>query len=109
MMLLKHGVATDTGNVRPQNEDAYVASERLFAVADGMGGHNAGEVASKMATDIISHEYFKQKNGSVEKALEHALRLASKTIYEKASSNSSFTGMGTTCTVVVVIDKSVIT
>jgi len=53
MMLLKHGVATDTGNVRPQNEDAYVASEHLFAVADGMGGHNAGEVASALATTLL--------------------------------------------------------
>lgn len=39
----------------------------MLIVADGMGGHNAGEVASKMATDIISHDYYKQSNGNIEK------------------------------------------
>jgi protein phosphatase len=74
-------------------------------VADGMGGHQAGEVASRMATDIISHEYFKQNGGGVEKNLAKVLTLANKRIFEKASSSDAHKGMGTTCTVLVVIDQ----
>ena len=53
MLTIRHGVATDTGNVRAQNEDAFFASSTLFAVADGMGGHNAGEVASALTTQLL--------------------------------------------------------
>jgi protein phosphatase len=79
----------------------------LLIVADGMGGHQAGEVASRMAADIISREYFNQKNNDVEKNLQKVLALANKNIFEKASSQSEFKGMGTTCTVLVVIDQTV--
>jgi PPM family protein phosphatase len=115
---IKAVVMSDLGNIRTNNEDMglfyKVADENavkekgyLLIVADGMGGHNAGEVASRMATDIICREYFDQKNGSVEKQLEKALTLANKTIFEKASSQNAFQGMGTTCTVLVVIGKYV--
>ncbi|MBK7307007.1 MAG: Stp1/IreP family PP2C-type Ser/Thr phosphatase [Chitinophagaceae bacterium] len=114
---IKAVVVTDLGNIRTNNEDNglffKIADEGLLRekgymliVADGMGGHQAGEVASRMATDIISHEYFKQ-NGAVEKNLAKVLALANKTIFEKASSSDTHKGMGTTCTVLVVIDKAV--
>ncbi|MBK9484459.1 MAG: Stp1/IreP family PP2C-type Ser/Thr phosphatase [Chitinophagaceae bacterium] len=114
---IKAVVVSDLGNIRTNNEDMglffKVADEGLLRekgymliVADGMGGHQAGEVASRMATDIISHEYFKQ-NGAVEKNLAKVLALANKTIFEKASSSDTHKGMGTTCTVLVVIDKAV--
>ena len=48
-----HGALTHSGQVRKENEDAFVVEERLFVVADGMGGHNAGEVASAMAVDSL--------------------------------------------------------
>ena len=114
---IKAVVVSDLGNIRTNNEDMglffKVADEGLLRekgymliVADGMGGHQAGEVASRMATDIISHEYFKQ-NGAVEKNLAKVLALANKTIFEKASSSDTHKGMGTTSTVLVVIDKAV--
>ncbi len=111
-------VVTDLGNIRTNNEDMglffKLADENvirekgyMLIVADGMGGHQAGEVASGMATDIVSHEYFKLNGGDVEKNLAKVLTLANKTIFEKASSSDTHKGMGTTCTVLVIIDKAV--
>lgn len=111
-------VVTDLGNIRTNNEDMglffkiadeHVLREKgyMLIVADGMGGHQAGEVASRMATDIISHEYFKLNGRPVEKNLEKVLTLANKTIFEKASASDTHKGMGTTCTVLVVIDQAV--
>ncbi|MEP7163243.1 MAG: Stp1/IreP family PP2C-type Ser/Thr phosphatase [Ferruginibacter sp.] len=116
---LKVIVLSDLGNIRTNNEDMglffRIADENiirekgyLLIVADGMGGHQAGEVASKMAADIISREYFKQNgNSSVEKNLSKVFALANKNIFEKASSQKAFNGMGTTCTALVVIDQAV--
>jgi protein phosphatase len=115
---IKAVVVSDLGNIRTNNEDMglffKIADENvlrekgyMLIVADGMGGHNAGEVASRMATDIICKEYYNQSSSSVEKNLEKALSLANKTIFEKASSDQAFQGMGTTCTVLVVIEQDV--
>lgn len=107
-------VRTDIGNVRSNNEDAgsffkitdaKIGAEKgcLLIVADGMGGHNAGEVASRMALDIISEEYYKRNSdSSAERSLLKAFETANKKIFDKASGNSSCKGMGTTCTAVVV-------
>lgn len=112
-------VLSDMGNIRTNNEDMgmfyKVADDNiirqkgyLLIVADGMGGHQAGEVASRMAGDIISREYFNQNgNSSVEKNLARAFALANKSIFEKARSQKTYNGMGTTCTALVVIDKTV--
>jgi len=115
---IKAVVLSDLGNIRTNNEDMglffKIADENvirekgyMLIVADGMGGHQAGEVASRMATDIISHDYFKQNGGGVEKNLAKVLMLANKSIFEKASSSDAHKGMGTTCTVLVVIDQVV--
>jgi len=107
-------VKTDIGNVRSNNEDAgsffkinddHISREKgcLMIVADGMGGHNAGEVASRMAIDIISNEYYK-RNGdrSPERSLLKAFESANKQIFEKAGANANCKGMGTTCTAIAV-------
>ncbi len=110
-------IVSDLGNIRKNNEDVglffrigdkEISREKgcLLMVADGMGGHNAGEVASRMAADTISHEYFKQ-NGSVEKTLLKAFELANKNIFEKSISDKSTKGMGTTCTSLVIIGKTI--
>ena len=112
-------IKTDLGNVRTNNEDAAsffrMAEENLLRekgylliVADGMGGHLAGEVASKMAVEIISEEYFKPANESnKEKTLTRAFGTANKKIFDLASANDQYRGMGTTCTALVVIAKTV--
>ena len=112
-------VLSDLGNIRTNNEDIgmffRIADEEirkekgyLFVVADGMGGHQAGEVASRLAAETISQEYFNQnENGSIEKNLHKAFLAANKKIYSMASSNPQYRGMGTTCTSLVVKDQQI--
>jgi PPM family protein phosphatase len=112
-------IKTDLGNVRTNNEDAAVflrvADEQMISkkgclliVADGMGGHNAGEVASKMAVEIISKEYFKPGNqADYEKNLKNAFNIANKKIFGLGSSNNTYRGMGTTCTAIVITEQTI--
>ena len=116
---LKVIIRTDLGNIRTNNEDTglffRVADDQithekgsLLIVADGMGGHQAGEVASKMAADIVCKEYFKiNGKGNIEKNLAKSFALANKNIFAAASADPSLKGMGTTCTALLVINKQV--
>ena len=96
MLTLAIGAATDTGNLRGQNEDAHIAEENLFAVADGMGGHNAGEVASAMA---IEHLRGVALNGVASaEVFAQVVRDLNSAIYASATATTDQRGMGTTLT-----------
>lgn len=95
------GASSDVGLVREANEDSYLIERPLFAVADGMGGHLAGDVASSTAVRVIS-EKAGAASASNPNSLAQILVDANAVIYEKANSDSALRGMGTTCTLVLV-------
>lgn len=108
------GACSDIGKVRELNEDAYYMKDNglnLFIVADGMGGHNAGEVASQIAIETIKnaveqkmshHENTKEFICNV---LREAITEANLNIYTKALQEESYQGMGTTLTMAYVSSK----
>ncbi|MEK6536898.1 MAG: protein phosphatase 2C domain-containing protein, partial [Actinomycetota bacterium] len=97
---------THTGLVRKSNEDALFARPPVFAVADGMGGAQAGEVASGMATKAF--EWFVPQTKSPEDELTRLIKRINTNIYELAATESSRAGMGTTLTAAVVSSGNVI-
>jgi protein phosphatase len=108
---------TDKGFVRQNNEDNYYldVSSGLLVVADGMGGHASGEVASKMAVDVI-RDYFKNVQegrfpvvgtyredcSEMTNRIGSAVHLANMAVYEAAKSDSKLQGMGTTVAAVLI-------
>src|SRR5947208_7114304 len=93
---------TDTGRKRRHNEDVYVVEPPLFAIADGMGGANAGEVAAALAADALRGE-----GGSGEGTLVTLIQEANRRVYEQASEDAAKSGMGTTMTVALLEDGRV--
>jgi protein phosphatase len=95
----QYAVASDTGRRRRRNEDNYVVAPPLFAVADGMGGAQAGEVASGLAASAL-------EDGSTEldglERIDALIQEANRRIYDRASTDPSASGMGTTMTVALV-------
>ena len=89
---------TDIGRMRPINEDSYYLpgdGEHFCAVADGMGGHNAGEVASAMAVQVFS-EHMRDVETITGYALHAAVERANREVYRTALDNEGMSGMGTT-------------
>jgi len=105
-------LASDPGCVRAKNEDSasIVRAGRsahgdrglLLVVADGMGGHEAGEVASQTAVEVIEHAY-REARGTPGEALAAAFQQAHKQILKMSTGNAAMAGMGTTCTALAIV------
>ena len=105
MTALGHvAVITDTGRRRRRNEDAYVCEPPLFAIADGMGGAQAGEVASRLAAAALK-ESGAETGG--EERIYDLIQEANRRVYDRSSTDPSTSGMGTTITVALVEDGNV--
>jgi serine/threonine protein phosphatase PrpC len=96
-MKVTAAVATDVGLVRDGNEDSYLTDEPLFAVADGMGGHRGGEVASQLAVQTLE-KLFKKGIGELPDQVQEANRV----VFERSVVDEKVAGMGTTLTAALV-------
>ena len=113
---------SDVGLQREHNEDSFVVLKEydLFVVADGMGGHRAGDVASKLATDTISEFFKSTANEDVtwpfhfdtnlseeENRLLTGIRVANRQIFERSTRSREYHGMGTTATIALLVHSEV--
>lgn len=116
---VQYASLSDIGFRRRNNQDSWavqVCPERemfeghghLFLVADGMGGHAVGELASKIAADTLPHTFFKRRDPTVAQALHHAIEVANAAIHERSTHNRDFERMGTTCSVLVLSPKGAV-
>jgi PPM family protein phosphatase len=98
-MTLRAGAATHVGRVRERNEDSYLVREPLFAVADGMGGHRGGDVASALALEILSTASGDEASPDV---VVKQIREANHRVLERGGRELDLQGMGTTLTAILV-------
>lgn len=91
--------------VRASNIDAWRHRGHLFVVADGMGAHAVGELASKMACDNIPHNYNKTKTGNQADAIVKAYKEVGTLIHSRATANKEFQGMGTTASTLILLPE----
>jgi len=116
---VRYATLTDVGFRRQNNQDACIVQlspdqdtwqERghLFVVADGMGGHAVGELASKIAVDTIPHTFDKLRQLNAKDALWAAIEAANAAIYERGMQNKEFLRMGTTCTTLLLCPQGAI-
>jgi PPM family protein phosphatase len=101
-MRFAFGERTDVGRGRPENEDSHLADpeDGLYAVADGMGGHRAGEVASATAIDALKTAYLGGQR------VDRAIEAANTAVFAKAAEDAAFRGMGTTLTAIALHDST---
>ena len=109
---MKVGYLTDPGDQRAINEDSLHVDEDLglFILADGMGGHNAGEVASKMAVEVTAKSIKEGLNTGkeIERVFREAMFEANRSIFEKSLNNPAWSEMGTTLLTVYTRDHNVV-
>jgi len=121
-MKIRHAAASDVGRLRKNNEDAFIANPalRIFAVADGMGGHASGEVASRIAVDSLQESIARAGQrketplpedgtavlSSPANVLVNGIRLANQRIYKSSLEKREYKGMGTTLVAVYFSDSS---
>jgi serine/threonine protein phosphatase PrpC len=116
---LQHAALSDTGLRRTNNQDALAVviadsqeawSQRghLFMVADGMGAHAAGELASRLATDSVALTYCKLVDLSPPEAILKAMQEANRQIFDRGESDPGFRGMGTTSTVLLLLPQGAV-
>src|SRR5256885_16874170 len=103
MTELRYGAATDVGVVRSNNEDTFLVEEGIFAVADGMGGHAAGEVASLAAVEALRAAFAQQPHTVT--GLMEAIRIANSTVWDRAADDPHLRGMGTTVTAIAMVEE----
>ncbi len=106
MRLGQHAARTDPGRKRRGNEDSYVSRPPLFAIADGMGGARAGEVASALAAGAL------EESGAGRGGEAHVVELiqeANRRVHERASTDAETSGMGTTITVALIEEDGTVT
>lgn len=112
---ITYGAKTDLGRVRENNEDKFDYLEpedipvlatkgRVYAVADGMGGHSAGQIASEMSLNMFIRCYFADSSGNVTASLQRAVREANGYVVDVARTVPGRSGMGATLTAAVVRD-----
>lgn len=104
---------TDIGMVREVNQDYVFVSDlpvgklpNLFIVADGMGGHKAGEYASRFTVEVVKDELAKSTEDSPEAMIRQAITSANQMLLETARQDSKLEGMGTTLVVATVIERT---
>jgi serine/threonine protein phosphatase PrpC len=103
--VIRSAGVTDTGRRRRRNEDAYVCEPPLFAIADGMGGAQAGEVASRLAAAVLEETRYDSGAGDGGEArIEELIREANRRVFQRSNEDAATSGMGTTMTVAVVND-----
>ncbi|MCI8292965.1 MAG: Stp1/IreP family PP2C-type Ser/Thr phosphatase [Hespellia sp.] len=109
---MKTFFVTDVGVVRKVNQDYVFVTDNplghlpnLFVVADGMGGHQAGDYASKFTVDVLKRELRRGKDDDVERSLVQAIKTANRRLIQEASSDEHLKGMGTTVVVATIIHQ----
>ncbi len=104
------GFRTDLGRKRSENQDNGIAvpENGLFIVADGMGGHLAGEVASKTVVNSIE-DYFKSQDNNLEKnaldSLKNSIVIANQNVIQASTDKEELRGMGSTCTAMLIFNN----
>jgi len=101
--VLRSGAATDAGLVRHTNQDQLLVTDTLVAVADGMGGHAGGEVASRVAIIALQKEFLARPLPHRSEDLIAAVERANATVFEYAQAEPSLRGMGTTLTAAALV------